>query len=68
MWWARTGYLSPRQGCHKGPLPASTSSPAPTIHGLGGTIRRIVGAKGEGMGWVGPCGDPVWGIGNPSGV
>src|SRR6266566_535249 len=20
-WWARTGYLSPRQGCHKGPIP-----------------------------------------------
>src|SRR5947209_3869629 len=26
---ARTGYLSPRQGCHQGPIPSSTSSPAP---------------------------------------
>ena len=39
MWWVRTG-------SHKGPIPPSTSSPAPTIHGLGGPIRRIVGASG----------------------
>src|SRR6266702_2169718 len=29
-------------GSHKGPIPTSTSSPAPTIHGLGGPLRRIV--------------------------
>ena len=45
----------------KGPIPTSTSSPAPTIHGLGGPIRRIVGASGERM-W-----NPLWGrgIGGP---
>ena len=47
MWWVRTG-------SHKGPIPPSTSSPAPTIHGLGGPIRRIVGASGV----VDPCGRP----------
>ena len=51
MWWARTG-------SHKGPIPTSTSSPAPTIHGLGGPIRCIVGASGERMRGVGPCGRP----------
>ena len=50
-WWARTG-------SHKGPIPTSTSSPAPTIHGLCGPIRRIVGASGERMRGVGPCGRP----------
>src|SRR3954452_4122651 len=42
----------------KSPVPTSTSSPAPTIHGLGGPIRRIVGASGERMRGVGPCGRP----------
>ena len=51
MWWARTGN-------HKGPIPTSTSSPAPTIYGLGGPLRRIVGASGERMWGVGPCGRP----------
>src|SRR6266496_6856810 len=50
-WWARTG-------SHQGPIPTSTSSPAPTIHGLGRAIRRIVGASGERMRGVGPCGRP----------
>jgi len=50
-WWARTG-------SHKGPFPTSTSSPAPTIHELGVAIRRIVGASGERMWWVVPCGRP----------
>src|SRR5947208_1994241 len=36
--WARTG-------SHKGPSPTSTSSPAPTIHGLNGQIRRRVVAR-----------------------
>jgi hypothetical protein len=45
-WWARTG-------SHKGPIPSSTSSPAPTIRGLGGPIRPIVGASVERMWWVG---------------
>src|SRR5437588_1954689 len=50
-WWARTG-------SHKGPFPTSTSSPAPTIHELGVSIRRIVGEpclgdrySGERMWW-----------------
>src|SRR2546421_12486406 len=30
----------------------------PTIHGLGGPIRCIVGASGERMRGVGPCGRP----------
>ena len=47
MWWLA------RTGSHKGPIPTSTSSPAPTIHALGGSIRRIVGASGERMRWVG---------------
>ncbi len=34
------------------------SCSAPTIHGLGGPIRRIVGASGERMWRVGPCGRP----------
>src|SRR5712691_11548523 len=52
MWrWARTG-------SHKGPIPTSTSSPAPTIRGLCGPIRRIVGASGERMWWEDPCGRP----------
>ena len=29
-----------------------------TIHGLCGSIRRIVGASGERMWWAGPCGRP----------
>jgi hypothetical protein len=37
---------------------AATRTPAPTLHGLGGTIRCIVGASGERMRWVGPCGRP----------
>src|SRR5947208_12725155 len=45
-------------GSHEGPIPTSTPSPAPTIHGLGGPIRRIVGASGERTwGWD-PCGRP----------
>src|SRR6266566_433285 len=43
-------------GSHKGPIP--TSSPAPTIHGLGGPLRCIVGASGEWMRGVDPCGRP----------
>src|SRR5207245_7766575 len=42
----------------KGPFPSSTSSPAPTIHGLGEQIRRIVGASGVWSGREGPCGRP----------
>ncbi len=45
-------------GSHKGPIPTSTSSPAPTIHGLGGPLRCIVGASGEWMWGVDPCGRP----------
>src|SRR5207248_8462160 len=33
-WWARTG-------SHQGPIPTSTSSPAPTILVPGGAIHRI---------------------------
>src|SRR5438067_1586387 len=50
--------LKARTGSHKGPIPTSTSSPAPTIHELFGPIRRIVGASGERMRGVGPCGRP----------
>ncbi len=47
------------------PTSTSTSSPAPTIHGLGGPIRCIVGEpclgdrySGERMRGVDPCGRP----------
>src|SRR2546421_10748338 len=46
-------------GSHKGPIPASTSSPAPTIHLLGGPIRYIVGARAAGMRMGGPLWSPV---------
>ena len=51
-----------RMGSHQGPIPTSASSPAPTIHRLGGPLRRIVGASGERMRWSGPL-NPVWGTG-----
>ena len=41
------------------PIPTSTCSPAPTIHGLGGPIRCIVGASGERMWGGGPLWSPV---------
>src|SRR2546421_2188181 len=57
--------LKARTGSHKGPCPTSTTSPAPTIHGLGGPIRRIVGEpclgdreSGERLRGGGPCGRP----------
>jgi hypothetical protein len=50
--------LYAQTGSHNGPFPTSTSSPASTIHSLGGPIRRIVGASGERMRGVGPCGRP----------
>ena len=59
MWWRA------RTGSHKGPSPTSTSSPAPTIHGLCEPIRFIVGEpclgdrySGERIWRVGPCGRP----------
>ncbi len=79
-------YLSPRQDS-RAPSPRPHPHPTPTTHGLGGPLRRIVGASGERMRGVGPCGrpsgilhvspylkcigpcgDPVWGTGNPSDV
>src|SRR6266852_3045719 len=60
-WWARTG-------SHKGPNPTSTSSPAPTIHGLCGPIRRIVGASGERMWWESCLWDRYRPCGRPSGL
>ena len=54
-WWVRTG-------SHEGPIPTSTSSPAPTIYGLGGPIRRIVGASGERVRGGGPLWSPVRGL------
>src|SRR6266496_1840573 len=47
-----------RTGSHKGPIPTSASSPAPTIDGRGLPIRLIVGASGERMWGVDPCGRP----------
>ncbi len=49
-------------GSHEGPIPTSTSSPAPTIYGLGGPIRRIVGASGERVRGGGPLWSPVRGL------
>ena len=50
-------YTYPQAG-FKCPIPTSTSSPAPTMHELGGPLRRRVGASGERMWGVGPCGRP----------
>src|SRR2546423_3094099 len=61
MWgggYGRAAIPVPQTG-FKGPLPLSTSSPAPTIHGLGGPIRRIVGASGVRMWGGGPLWSPV---------
>src|SRR5438067_3310569 len=41
--YGRAAIPVPQTG-FKGPIPTSTSSPAPTIYGLGGPLRRIVGA------------------------
>src|SRR2546429_693941 len=53
--------VSSTYGQPQGPHPHVPSSPAPTIHGLGGPLRRIVGEpclgdrySGERMGVVGP--------------
>ena len=51
--------ITPPTGSHKGPSPTSTSSPAPTIHGLGEPIRRIVGASRERMWGLRPSWSPV---------
>ena len=48
-----------RMGSHKVPIPTSTSSLAPIIHGLVGPIRRIVGARAAGMRRGGPLWSPV---------
>src|SRR6266702_4176825 len=47
-------------GQPQGPHPHVHILPCPyyTIHGLGGPIRPIVGARAVGMRWVGPCGRP----------
>jgi len=52
------GLPVPQTGLPQGPHPRIHILPCPYYTRLGWPIRRIVGASGERMRWVGPCGRP----------